>query len=325
MREISYLLEVSRLRVENANAISSPHTWGFPAMSAFAGVMHALERRLYAQGIELNFHSVGVVCHWHEPQTSRNGFTHAFHLTRNPVKSTGENAGIVEEGRIHLEITLVFAVGGTGADAHKKGSGPDIEEAIAEILPTLRIAGGTIVPAGNRRSATPWPQLVSVAETEEAQAKQARWLLRRWLPGFALLGRDDLLHDHHAKLQETDPQTDLLDAWLDLARFNWAARRADPQEGGGGQVYWERRGPARGWLVPIPVGYGALGPIHDAGAVAGARDEHTPSCFVESLYSIGEWKSPHRLQSPAELLWYVANRESDGLYRLCNNYARIID
>ncbi|MDZ7810031.1 MAG: type I-F CRISPR-associated protein Csy2 [Arhodomonas sp.] len=74
------------------------------------------------------------------------------------------------------------------------------------------------------------------------------------------------------------------------------------------------------------MGYGALGPLHEAGtAVEGARDDRSPFRFVESLYSIGEWKSPHRLQSPADLLWYVDNQEAEGLYRLRNNYARIID
>lgn len=325
MHEIPYLLEVPRLRVQNANAISSPHTWGFPAMSAFVGLMHALERRLHAEDIELNLDSVGVICHRHEPQVSRSGHTHAFHLTRNPVDKKGDTAAIVEEGRTHLEITLVFAASGPAVEAHSRGNGSDIEESVSAMLPTLRVAGGTIQPPLPRRGTLPRPQLIPVAETEEGQAKQARRLLRRWLPGFALLGRDDLLHDHHAELQKTDPESDLLDAWLDLARFNWVARREDPEDGNDGKVHWERRGPARGWLVPIPVGYGALGRLHEAGTVGGARDDRTPFRFVESLYSIGEWKSPHRLQSPAELLWYVDNQEADGLYRLRNNYARIID
>ena len=40
------LLVLPRLRVQNANAISSPMTWGFPAITAFTGLMTALERRL---------------------------------------------------------------------------------------------------------------------------------------------------------------------------------------------------------------------------------------------------------------------------------------
>lgn len=323
MDDIDYLLEIPRLRIQNANAISSPHTWGFPAMSAFVGLMHALERRLRAAGIELQLDGVGVVCHRHEPQISRNGHTHVFHLTRNPVDKKGDTAAIVEEGRTHLEITLVFAASGAAAEEHSQGVGPDLEAAIADILPTLRIASGSIQPPLTRRGTLPQPRLFPVAEGKEDQEKQARSLLRRWLPGFALLGRDDLLHEHLARQQETDPDTDLLDAWLDIARLNWAARREEADDEKNETIHWERRGPSRGWLVPIPVGYGALGPVHEAGTVEGARDDQTPFRFVESLYSLGEWKSPHRLRSPADLLWYVDNQEADGLYRLRNDYARI--
>ena len=40
------LLILPRLQIQNANAISGPLTWGFPAPTAFTGFVHALERRL---------------------------------------------------------------------------------------------------------------------------------------------------------------------------------------------------------------------------------------------------------------------------------------
>ena len=36
------LLLVPHLQVQNANAISSPMTWGFPSITAFVGLMAAL-------------------------------------------------------------------------------------------------------------------------------------------------------------------------------------------------------------------------------------------------------------------------------------------
>lgn len=321
MHDIPYLLEVPRLRIENANAISSPHTWGFPAMSSFVGLMHALERRLKADGIELTLDSVGVICHRHEPQVSQAGYSQAFHLTRNPVNKRGETAAIVEEGRTHLELTLVFAAGGQAADDYSQGKDPDLPAVIAEVLPTLRVAGGSIQPPPARQGLSLQPRLIAIHEGEEDRAKQARRLLRRWLPGFALLGRDDLLQKHRQDLRRTDPDIDLLEVWLDLARLNWRAVQEVSDDGERGQVDWERRGPPKGWFVPIPVGYGALGPRRDAGTIEGARDDKTPFRFVESLYSIGEWKSPHRLQSPADILWYVDNQETNGLYRVRNDYA----
>ncbi|MDP0953515.1 type I-F CRISPR-associated protein Csy2, partial [Klebsiella pneumoniae] len=45
MSEPDTLLVLPRLRIQNANAISGVFTWGFPAMTAFVGMMHALERK----------------------------------------------------------------------------------------------------------------------------------------------------------------------------------------------------------------------------------------------------------------------------------------
>jgi CRISPR-associated protein Csy2 len=44
--DIGGLLILPRLRVQNANAISAPMTWGFPSMTAFLGLMWALERAM---------------------------------------------------------------------------------------------------------------------------------------------------------------------------------------------------------------------------------------------------------------------------------------
>ena len=103
------ILVLPRIRVQNANAISSPLTWGFPAMTAFTGLMVALERKL-GRDAGIGFFAVGVVCHDFEAQVTSNGFVSKFNLTRNPVGHDGKTAGIVEEGRMHLEISLVFDV-----------------------------------------------------------------------------------------------------------------------------------------------------------------------------------------------------------------------
>ena len=63
MSEVKNLLVLPRLRVQNANAISSPMTWGFPAMSAFVGLMHALERKLAEASLPVSLGRVGVICH----------------------------------------------------------------------------------------------------------------------------------------------------------------------------------------------------------------------------------------------------------------------
>jgi CRISPR-associated protein Csy2 len=117
-------------------------------------------------------------------------------------------------------------------------------------------------------------------------------------------------------MRTENPAATLLDAWLDLSRFNY---RSDKDEKG--TVTWAHDRPEdAGWIVPIPVGYGALTDLQDGGVVIDARDKHTPFQFVESVYSIGQWIGPHRLQRLQDLLWWGERRGEDGLYRCCNDY-----
>ena len=94
----SAVLLLPRIRVQAANAQSSPLTWGFPAISAFLGLMSALERKL-SPGSGLHFANVGVVCHRFDAQVHDAGHgTRRWRLTRNPVQADGSTAAIVEEG-----------------------------------------------------------------------------------------------------------------------------------------------------------------------------------------------------------------------------------
>ncbi len=320
---IQHLLVLPRLHIQNANAISSPMTWGFPAMSAFMGTMQALERNL-PDDIRLVFNEIGVVCHHIEPQVTSGGFTRAFHLTRNPVDKTGGTAAIVEEGRAHLDISLLIGVESGGGDDLKSD---ERRQAIAKQLyqqvQGMRIAGGSVMPPhpGERRHR---PELISFDTKEAESAKQWRRLKRRLLPGFALVLRDDRLIEHTATLKADEESATPLDAWLDLSRLNHECLVAKEEDGkeedGKEHVKWEIRRPYPGWLVPIPVGYGAISELFDPGTVANARDPEVSFQFVESLYSIGEWVSPHRIQDPEAMMWFVENDLEHGLYRLNNAY-----
>ena len=315
MSEVKNLLVLPRLRVQNANAISSPMTWGFPAMSAFVGLMHALERKLAEASLPVSLGRVGVICHDFEAQATEGGYIRGFHLTRNPVDKTGGTAAIVEEGRIHLDITLIFAIDTGAAESEHE----DIAHRISEIVSGMRIAGGSVMPNRNVPSHKQRPQWVMLDDNEDERYKQFARLKRRWLPGFALTLRDDYLTEHFQTLQQHNPEASLLDAWLDLSRLNHDCvleNEGEPNE----KPVWQAQRPYRGWLVPIPVGYGAISDLFKPGEVANARDTKTRFRFVESLYSIGEWVSPHRMKQPEDLLWYVDNDEEAGLYRLNNDY-----
>jgi len=316
------VLLLPHLRVQNANAISSPLTWGFPAITAFTGLMTALERRLGPEA-GINLLGVGVVCHGFEAQVTTSGYTRAFHLTRNPVLQDGSTAAIVEEGRAHLEISLVFDVR-LGDAQHGDAEREALAERIAQALVGMRLAGGSVMPplpAAKRRPRR--PLLALVPDGAEAQREQFRRLGRRLMPGFALVSRDDLLLQRLAELRACDAQASTLDAWLDLSR--WTSRAAalpDGVESGEPSTRTEwATDPRPGWIVPIPVGFAALSPLHAAGSVAGARDMATPFRFVETVWSIGQWISPHRLQRLGDLIWQIGHDHDPehpsehGLYR----------
>ena len=318
------LLVLPRLRVQNANAISSPLTHGFPSITAFMGLMWALQRKLVLADIPLQLHGVGVICHHHQEQVTQ-GYLQTFNLTRNPVDKDGSTAAIVEEGRIHLEVTLVFSVSEKRQLDSESLLIQDNQalldtwaEQAGQIVSQMRVAGGTLIPASRRlpgKRVTPWLSVLADDATESA--KQFREWRRQWLPGFALVGRDDLLAARLDHLRQTNPDATLLDAWLHASRFNHESSTAD-----NGRVQWgdPLRPKGSGWIVPIPVGYAALTQCHTAGSVLNARDMGTPLRFVESVYSMGEWISPHRLSHLQELLWHAETDESRGLYRCRNAY-----
>ena len=220
-------------------------TWGFPAITAFVGLMGALERKLGADS-GLQFNGVGVVCHRFEAQTHR-GYTHSFHLSRNPVRKDGSTAGIVEEGRIHLDISLLFEV-----ELSRNLLDETKRQQLAQTVATLRVAGGSVIaPHTARPRRALQPQLRLVAEDPEQQAKEFAKLSRRLLPGFALVARDDLLQKHQQALAEKSglgqglPVT-ALDAWLDLSRINTRAISASSGNATSGQGGWC---PSR-WVTP---------------------------------------------------------------------------
>lgn len=307
-------LVLPRLQVQNLNTISSPMTWGAPSITAAMGFMQALQRKL-PQDWKTLFLKVGMVIHEFEPQVNGN-YVKKFNLTRNPLGRDGKTTGIIEEGRAHATISLVFGV-------YLAGDKNDelLQErawAIQEKASSMRFAGGSIIHNSNV-----WhrPQLLTLTDNQD-ETPHTIALKRSLLPGFALISRDDVLLAHTKKLQTEKPELTALDALLDLSRINKRCVATHTEQNDGAikkTIEWKSdREKGSGWLVPIPVGYSALTELYEAGAVQNTRDPNTLFRFVESMYSIGEWCSPHRLTSLGELLWYSSTEHETGVYRCMN-------
>ena len=133
-----------------------------------------------------------------------------------------------------------------------------------------------------------------------------------------------LLGERLAKLQTVKASATVLDALLDITQLNHfpvlpEAEGTDPSLVPDKAAWQVERRP--GWLVPLPVGYAGISPLYAPGEVANARDDAIPFRFVESLISLGQWISPHRLTSLKQLLWHYQNDPQAGLYRTLNHYA----
>lgn len=321
----SHLVVIPRVRVQNANAISSPLTHGFPSITSFLGLMWALERKANAAGLShIVFNAIGVVSHnWQEQVTD--DFLKKFRLMRNPPALHGhrklirgdelETPSVVEEGRIHLELSLVFAVHVEEWDVERQRLDLAL---LTEILSSMRIAGGTIVPDYRMSSSRSQPWITDM--TGDQWRKSFHQLCVRLLPGYTLVSREELIDLRLEELRRNSASVTRLDAWLSLCRVEWRYSQ-EANQGLGGWIANRKKGD--GWIVPIPVGYVAISDLYPPGTVRNARDEEVPFRFVESLFSIGEWMGMHRLRRPADMLWWSNTQSNQGIYRCCNGYSPV--
>jgi len=305
---MKHLLLLNNLRVENANAISGM-TWGFPAPTNFLGFVHALSRKCQSTwGEQASLGGVGIICHAHQIHTRQpSGYEHVFALSRNPLTKEGNTAPFNEEGRMHMTVSLLVEC---EFDPLELDCGDDLpeqriqqfEHKLLTMLVTQRLAGGTITHIDRVRY---WSVDTGTHDGERAFRRQ----MLKLIPGFVLLDRSSVLAEHHQVQLEQNPNAELLDSWLDFIALCYQPDPIGLEEGeapiaGETKAEWKiKPKPASGYLVPLATGYQAISELYDAGTVARARDNSVPFRFVESFYSIGEWRSPHRLKSPEELLW----------------------
>lgn len=318
-RDYSCAVVLPHLYVQNANAVSSPMTWGFPAMSAFAGFAHALERKLRADGKDVYLHGVAVVCHKAEPLLAE-GPSYAprsFRLTRNPLDQTGNTSAIVEEGRMHLTLSIVLTVSGPDAPRQENDEAQTFASNLLTLALGMRIAGGSVVPPGigPRKPRSARAFIWNSGSKEAVQRKLTRTLM----PGFALIGRASVLATHLAEMREAKPNANALDALLDLCALHIDPA---PEPNKDGKYTWtSNRRKKNGFLVPIPMGFAAISETYPPGTVKNVRDNIVPFRFVESVLSLGEWRSPHRITDLEDMLWrYYAQPES-GTYLIKNAQA----
>jgi len=303
------LLILPHIKVEGANAISGI-VYGFPAITQFLGFVHAISRELNNR-LKINLGGCGIISHGfqlHTHKISGAGKDHIFSLTRNPLLKDGSTASFNEEGRIHMEVSIIIECDFTISD-FDLGTGDDqqdqikFKELVYELVSSKRMAGGIITSMAQ-------VEYEQIPQVEENADKLFKKVLKKLLPGFVLCDQSKVF----AKHLDSNPSKNSLEAILDFYTLKSKAGSLLSEDS---KVEWQQiPKPAIGWFVPVQVGYKAISPLYKGGEVACSRDQITPFCFVEPIYGLAEWIGLHRVGDIRSIFWSY-QREND-LY-LCLN------
>lgn len=294
------LLILPHLKVHNANALSSPFTIGFPAMTAWLGFVHALERKLKNTGYTtLELIATGVISHQCDLQTYQGpgDFVHSIVGTANPLDKDGNRSAFIEEARCHLDVSLLIEYQAND-DVLDQVEQPAFIERLEQLLSQMKIAGGDLLAFSP-------PQVKTLDDSEPTSVRK---LLLKSMPGFALIERRELMKGAMGQ------GADALDALLEYLTIHHRCERDDD-----GNVQWfsQRKtgedGKSTGWIVPIATGFQGISPL---GSAKNQRDPDTPHRFAESVVTLGEFRMVHRIEDLNDLLWQYQADLSSNLY-LC--------
>ncbi|MCO8055117.1 type I-F CRISPR-associated protein Csy2 [Acinetobacter towneri] len=292
-----YFLLIPHLKLHNANAMSSPYTIGFPAMTAWLGAVHALQRKLNQQGCDVMLSKVAVSCHDFNLQTYKGhgDFVHSIVGTANPLDKDGNRPAFIEEARCHLDVSLLIEV-----ESSSRKQRELLLDLVKDLVASMKFASGDVLSVK--------PCCILNFDEDEDQDKELRPILNKLMLGYVLIERRDLVL---ASMQEGK---DALESVLDYLKVTHSSTQDED-----GKVTWISKRKAQGWLVPIAVGFQG---ISELGHARNQRDANTPHRFAESVLTLGEFVMPYRIENIDQLLWQYHVDLENNLY-LCQNLTTI--
>lgn len=293
------ILLIRKINMQNANALSSPFTVGFPALTSWLGAVHALQRQLMSTKFDkIQFKGVGVVCHdFHLKVIRDSQGINYIRATANPLSEGGNKSSFIPEIRCDVSVSLVIRCEEFTFNRQEE---QQLIELISQRLACMKIAGGDIILAPRRGSNIEnnffHPDKLQFLKIEDD--KDIKELSKQLMPGYVLYERRDLMK------KSMEEEKDAIDAMIDnLAVVSyWNSEKSS----------WMRSRKNTGWIVPIAVGFQGL---TDISVVSNQRDAETPHRFAESVVTLGEFKTAYRLDFHS-MFWYANFYEEKNLY-LC--------
>lgn len=283
--------------------MNSLYSIGFPAVTSFLGFGYALERKIE----RLQMNAMGIVVHESDFQAIQNKFRPSAlkskkfpsvkaRKPRFPNEASADSFQV--RSYVNLNVSLIIECGLLGMDARE-----EVIQEVSNTIPLMRLSGGTITHFE-------LPQFFFCEREEDVflqnRDSAGRQLVRRIMPGYALLSRTDIM----SQLAQ-EGKGDALDRII-YAISTDATPQASENNSHASYRY-ERH--MKGWLVPLAIGF------HDLSGnlkVKSQRSYDYEHHFVEPLVTLCEFRMPHHLTSIEDLMWHYEYDSSAKNY-LCVN------
>lgn len=298
------------IQIENANALSGNLIYGTPALSGIKGAFHAMSRKLMVDkataDIGVRLRGVMVACHEYRMYASRGESFRDYHFTQQkPSPSTtgdlskmavGTLPSIIQQAQSFMNMSFVVEV----VSNHKLASEDKecLVKRATQLIQHQRLAGGSVRPFSSKKRVA----FIEVRDLESLPYKlpkchiltDASDVMVSLMTRYPDMSATDILIDacsnHHLPIKD------------DTGRPNWITTRTTNRYG---------------WIVPLMVGYHGISKKFEAGLLENSRSNQVDSQYVESVYSLGKWSDPHKLQLEGKLkdaFWYYNYQPEKSLY-----------
>lgn len=283
------LLILPKIKIQNANALSSPYSIGFPGITGFMGAAHMLERLIQNAFSNIKLKSVGIAVYDFNLKTfnGHGDFEDKIITAANPLNKDGERPSFIPEAKCDLTVTMIIEIENLEYDDEE-----DFIQLVEEnLLPRMRMAGGDILESEK-------PETLKVMDE-----KDARKLKRRLMPGFVIINRGDLVR------KGVSEGMDAMDAIIDYLAIHYHCSSEEAK------IQWKAERKTNGWIIPISNGFYGVSEFIKCKEQRNYEHKHR---FAEPVLTLGEFIMPFRLESIDEMLWEYRYIQNEELY-LCVN------
>lgn len=295
---------INHVKVEMCNAKSGDILYGFPSVSAFLGSIHNIERKIRSS-LEIDFFKfdgIAIVSHSCSclADSDRNFGDLSFHQPRFPLDSGGNSQPFANEVYANMDCSVIVDVhfdndkfnDYIGSSLSEEKFFDSLSLKIFDLLKINKFCSGNVVDVKN----------VCFCKHDEDSFSN---IIRSLTPGYVLKNRSEILND-------CPDGEDLLQFIFSLTRKSYQWNENDDK--------WNFIQHYDGeFLVPIEIGYVQIQSNENVECTK-LRNQFSEHFIVESLYSIGEWLKPYKIDDFESVCWKYVDKNPVFLFAENLNY-----